>query len=176
MNEKNPLWNIALILFILNLGVAFGAGLYESVILFPQWLVEAASGDRVWNAEAARTADTGLSFWVYTTTIPLTLLWIVNAAGSWKHLKATQGWWLVAVMLVFAERLGTFGYFIPAMIQLMAEDPPLAQEIAVTRAARWDMLNTGRHLLTLAAWVSALLAWRKFSLYQERNVRITPAQ
>src|SRR5262249_44346976 len=65
---------VLLWLFVINLGIAFGAGLYEDRIEFPQWLIHAVeSGDR-WNAQAARQANTGLRFWVYVTTVPLTLL------------------------------------------------------------------------------------------------------
>ncbi|MCC5849033.1 MAG: DUF1772 domain-containing protein [Verrucomicrobia bacterium] len=160
MRKKEMLWEIALFLLIVNLGIACGAGLYESQITFPQWLVETETGERVWNADAARSADVGLGFWVYVTTVPMTLLLIVNGVGAWKCLERTRGWWLAAVILLTLERLGTFGYFIPAMIQLMAEDPSLAPELAVRNASRWELLNTGRHLLSFAAWFSALIAWR----------------
>jgi hypothetical protein len=54
-------------LFVINLGIAFGAGLYESRIVVPQWLEALPEGEYQWNAAAARQADTGLRFWVYVT-------------------------------------------------------------------------------------------------------------
>lgn len=36
-------------------------------------------GGYQWQCEAARIANTGLRFWVYVTTVPLTLLTLANA-------------------------------------------------------------------------------------------------
>jgi len=51
-------------LFIINLGIAFGAGLYEARVVIPQW---ANLPPRTW-------PNTGVLFWVYVTTIPPTVL------------------------------------------------------------------------------------------------------
>ena len=70
--------SIVLALFVINLGIAFGAGLYESRIAVPQWLSFSSESGYHWNAEAARQANVGLRFWVYVTTVPLTLLTLVS--------------------------------------------------------------------------------------------------
>src|ERR1700686_2514941 len=65
--------NILLWMFVINLGVTFGAGLYEHGLLFrcgssvskDEWLVD---------VEAMRRTDTGRRFWAYVTTTPLTVL------------------------------------------------------------------------------------------------------
>ena len=59
---------ILLWLFVINLGVAFGAGLYEARVFIPQW---ENSPPRAW-------PNTGLMFWVYVTTVPLTVPTIAN--------------------------------------------------------------------------------------------------
>lgn len=62
-------------LFVINLGVAFGAGLDEGRIVVAQWLIASPETGLHWNAEAAaRRDDTGLRFGVFVTTVPLTLL------------------------------------------------------------------------------------------------------
>jgi hypothetical protein len=53
------------------------------------------------------------------------------------------------------HRLLAFGYFIPTMIRLMSP-PDSAQSAA--RAAQWNTLNYGRHLLVLIAWIAAMRA------------------
>jgi hypothetical protein len=55
-----------------------GAGLYESQIVVPQWISSTPESGYHWNAEAARQANTGLNFWVYVTTVPLTLSTLAN--------------------------------------------------------------------------------------------------
>lgn len=75
---------ILLWLFVINLGVVFGAGLYEARIEFPQWLIYSGENGYRWSAEAARQANTGVRFWVYVTTVPLTLLTLGNLVVAWR--------------------------------------------------------------------------------------------
>lgn len=61
-------------LFAVNLGLACGAGLYESRVMVPLWFTPTEGGDAHWDAAAARQADVGRRFWVHLTTLPLTVL------------------------------------------------------------------------------------------------------
>jgi Domain of unknown function (DUF1772) len=151
---------ILLWLFVINLGIVFGAGLYEARIEFPQWLTYSAGSGYRWDAEAARQANTGVRFWVYVTTIPLTLLTLANLVAAWQAQGAIRGWWLGAAAAALADRVFTFSYFVPTMVRLMGGEG-LSQSQAVATAARWDQLNYLRHAIVLAAW---LLALKAFSL------------
>lgn len=155
-----PLAQLLLWLWVINLGVALGAGLYESAIVFPQWLVAMSEGGYQWRAEAARTANTGLRFWVYATTVPLTLLTLANAIMAWPRRGKLRRWWLGAVGFAVAERLLTFGYFVPTMLHLMGDE--LADSEAIATALRWGHLNHLRHLLLLLAWLAALQTFALF--------------
>ncbi len=153
---------ILLWLLIINLGIALGAGLYEAQIVFPQWLVASDSGYQ-WSAEAARQANTGLRFWAYVTTGPLTLLTLVNAIAAWNKRGKLRRWWLATVGIAAADRLFTFFYFIPTMLRLMDDALPQTQAVAI--ALQWSHLNTFRHLLVLFALLAAL---KTFSLLYQR--------
>jgi hypothetical protein len=148
---------ILLWLFVINLGIAFGAGLYESRIMFPQWLIFSAESGYQWNAEAARQANTGLRFWVHVTTVPLTLLSLANLAAAWRAQGTIRGWWLVAAGVSLAERIFTFLYFIPTMVRLMGDT--LSRPEAVSLASQWDNLNYVRHAIVLVSWLAALKAF-----------------
>jgi len=50
---SETLVNIILWLFVINLGIAFGAGLYESRIVVPQWLSYSPESGYRWNSDAA---------------------------------------------------------------------------------------------------------------------------
>lgn len=164
-----PIAQLLLWLWVINLGIALGAGLYESVIVFPQWLVMGPDGGYQWLAEAAREANTGLRFWIYVTTGPLTVLTLANAIVAWPHRGKLRRWWLGAVGLALAERLFTFGYFVPTMLNLMGDD--LSASDAVTTALRWNHLNHLRHIMLLLAWLAAL---KVFSLlYRQLTSRQT---
>jgi hypothetical protein len=146
---------VLLWLLVINLGIAFGAGLFEHRIVVPDWLSAGADGAH-WNAEAVRHDDTGLRFWAYVTTGPLTLVTLANLFAAWKASGALRHWWLAAVAVILVERLFTFSYFIPTMVGLMnAPDSPAA----AATATRWANLNYLRHALTFGGWLAALTAF-----------------
>jgi hypothetical protein len=145
---------ILLWLFVVNLGIAFGAGLYEHRIVVPRWIATDA-GETRWNAEAARRDDTGVRFWAYVTTGPLTLLTLASLAAAWTASAPSRGWWIAAAVVVLADRILTFAYFIPTMVSLM-NAPDSAASVAA--ASRWSSLNYLRHALVLGGWLAAIRA------------------
>lgn len=133
-------------LLVINLGIAFGAGLYESRVVIPAW---AGMPPSTW-------PNTGLMFWVYVTTIPLTLLTVLNAIAAWRERSPRRRRWLIAVAVLACERLATFGYFIPTMVGLM--DRAEIDPSVLATLTQWMLFNAGRHVLTFVAWMFALLA------------------
>jgi hypothetical protein len=143
-------------LFVINLGIAFGAGVYEHRIVLSRWLASSAESGPHWNADAARQDDTGLRFWAFVSTMPLTLLTLANLFFASRSTGAVRGWWLTAALAALADRVFTFSYFIPTMVGLMkAHDSPES----VATATRWATLNYLRHAIVLAAWLAALKAF-----------------
>jgi hypothetical protein len=63
---------VLLWLFVINLGIALGAGIYESRVVIPLWE----------NTPPQTWPNTGLLFWVYVTTVPLTLLTLANLVAA----------------------------------------------------------------------------------------------
>jgi len=143
-------------LFVINLGIAFGAGLYEHRIVVGRWLTSSRESGAHWNADAARRDDTGRRFWAFVTTVPLTLLTLANLFVAWHGRGALRDWWLAAALAALVDRAFTFSYFIPTMVRLMrAPDSP--ESVAV--AMRWRNLNYLRHAIVLAAWLMSLQAF-----------------
>jgi hypothetical protein len=138
---------VLLWLFVINLGTAFGAGIYESRVVIPLWE----------NTPPQTWPNTGLLFWVYVTTVPLTLLTLANLVAAWRDQGPRRYWWLGAVAIIIVERIATFSYFIPAMLWLMSTED-LSQAGVNTVLAQWLLLDYGRHVLTLAGWLAALKA------------------
>jgi hypothetical protein len=154
---------ILLWLFVINLGVAFGAGVYEHRIVVPRWIDSSDGAGARWNPEAALRDDVGRRFWGFVTTVPLTLLTLANLFGACRASGRVRGWWLAAALAALADRALTFSYFIPTMARLMrASDSPAS----VATAMRWSTLNYLRHALVLAAWLMSL---RAFALFYEQR-------
>lgn len=144
MNQR--LRTILLWLFVINLGVAFGAGVYEARVVIPGWR---DLPPREW-------PNTGILFWVYVTTVPLTLLTLANLVAGWTTRGPQRRWWLGTAAIATVERIATFSYFIPTMVRLMSGELPAAEEEA--GLSSWLFYNHGRHMLTFAAWLLALRA------------------
>ena len=64
---------IVLWLFVIDLGIAFGAGLYESKVELPRWVRTAVTAAKA-ATPATRPSNPSMRFWVYATTVPLTIL------------------------------------------------------------------------------------------------------
>lgn len=149
--------NIFLWLWVIDLGIASGAGLYEQRIVLPQWFSPDADGRLRVNVEAMRSTDAGRRFWGFTTTVPLTLLTAANVVVGWQSAGAKREWWMGAALIIVVERIGTFVYFIPTAISLMRADAELPANLEAT-ALRWMTLNHVRVVLTLVGWFAALKA------------------
>ena len=134
-------------LFIIFLGTAFGAGLYESRIVVPMWTSDPPA--------SMASPDSGHRFWAFVTTGPLTLLTVANLVAALQTQGPARGWWLTAAIVTLVERAATFGYFIPTIIRLQRK-PTLTQSAVRTALARWVRLNYVRNTLTLVAWIAAL--------------------
>src|SRR6266851_4527783 len=148
MLPKVLLW-----LFILNLGIVFGAGIYEARISVPRWIGPSNTSSPGWHPEEAKRDDTGRRFWAFTTTLPLTLLTLANLWAAWQSSGPIQGWWLTAALAALADRIFTFLYFIPRMVGLLrATDSPAARATMM----QWANLNYIRLALILIAWLASL--------------------
>ncbi len=150
---------ILLWLFVIDLGIAFGAGLYEQRVIHPEWFGGGSwkTGLRV-DSEAMRRTDTGRRFWAYVTTVPLTLLALASmpvALGA-QALGPVRDWWLSAAVITILERLGTFFFFIPTALKFMHADLP--ESSAAAMASQWVRLNRMRLAFNLLGWLAALKA------------------
>ncbi len=153
-----PIANIILWLFVINLGIACGAGLYESRIVVPQWLSSFPEGGYSWNAKAVRQSNVGLRFWVYVTTVPLTLLTLASLVTALWTPESIRVWWLWAIAAALIERVMTFAYFIPTMLKLM-QNETFGESAVVAKALQWVNLGYARHAATLIAWLASLKAF-----------------
>lgn len=143
---------ITLWLYTIALGIVVGAGLYEARVVVPQWL---ASPPSAW-------LETGLRFWVFVSTGPLTLLTLASLGLAWRAEPAYRNWWLASAVVVLLERVATFSYFIPTIYHLQNDAALPLAEVHRSLAA-WAEVNTLRHAATVSAWLLALRALSRSS-------------
>lgn len=147
---------ILLLLFVLNLGTAFGAGLYEAKVVIPQWFRKSALSGCYIDREAMRELDSGRKFWAFVTTLPLTLLTLASFIVIWLG-SPGYNWWLAAALLTFCERISTFTFFIPTIIKFQRMDTLFTERVSHL-VTLWVRLNYIRTILMLVAWLFALRA------------------
>jgi hypothetical protein len=149
--------DLLLLLFIINLGTAFGAGLYETKIILPRWFQQSATSGYSINVDAMQQTDVGRSFWAVVTTGPLTLLTLANLVVAWQSASPRHDWWLAAALVILAERLSTFAFFIPNAIRFQNADTRPVINMS-RKVQTWIRLNYIRLALNLLAWLLALKA------------------
>jgi hypothetical protein len=151
------LHDIVLWLFIVCSGVAVGAGLYELRVNVPRWFTRISSSARAIDVDAITTDDSGRRFWGYVTTVPLTLLTIASFVLAWNPVTPRERWWLAGAAVMLAERVGTFGFFIPALLKLQQPERSSQRNVEDT-ARHWIRLNHIRSIVAFAGWLAALRA------------------
>ena len=151
------LYDALLWLFVVFSGIAVGAGLYELRVNVPRWFAPAAGPAIRVNVDAIRSDDSGRRFWAYVTTVPLTLLTLAGCLVAWSPETSRERWWLAGAGIMFVERIGTFGYFIPQLLKLLQPER-LAGQRAEQAARVWTRLNYIRAALAFAGWLAALRA------------------
>ena len=160
---RQRLARIVLWLFVIDLGIAFGAGIYESRVELPRWArsVRAANSP----IPVTRAANAGMRFWLYATTVPLTVLTLASfIALRWTD-PETRKWWLIAGWAALGERILTFAYFIPTMLELSSGEEANARAVVF----QWAQANWIRHGTLLVAWLCALQAFALFARSRRRH-------
>jgi hypothetical protein len=146
---------ILLWLYVVNLGTTFGAGLFETRIILPQWFTKSPETGFQVNRKSMNETDTGRKFWGFVTTVPLTLLTIANLVLAIQSSEPRHTWWLASVLIILVERLETFFFFIPTAIKLMNAET-LSPSRMNTLVTLWIRFNYIRNLLTLFGWLAAM--------------------
>lgn len=149
---------VTLWLYVITLGIALGAGLYEARVVVPLWYRVRDGSEPLWDADCARRTNCGSRFWAYVTTIPLTALTLTSFVVAWKLDAPRRACWLAAAAVISLERIATLTYFIPAMRRLQ-EDETLPEPTTRVMISWWILLNWMRNLTYAVSWLAVLTAF-----------------
>ena len=112
-----------------------------------------------------------MRFWLYATTVPLTILTLASfVVLRWTDTE-TRKWWLIAACAALGDRLLSFAYFIPTMLQLTSGAEPNARAVAF----QWSQANWIRHAVAIIAWLAALQAFALFARSSRRHNHLSVA-
>jgi hypothetical protein len=148
---------IALALLLLTIVLSAGGGLYEILVIYPNWR---NSKDAVELKEWMQSSGqnyAGTRFWPLASPAQA-LLSMINLVMAWRYDGPGHQLWLIAAILIFVTRVITFSYFIPVMITKLAraEDVPAAQLPGIIK--RWTGLSPLRLIPEFAALIIGVWA------------------
>ena len=108
--NKHQAGEVLLWLFVIWVGIQFGAGLYEKQIVVPQWsnVPPEEVGDALSRSGQESSA---LKFWAFVS--PVALLALANAVVARRTTGRRRKWWLAASIIMVIYRILTYTYFVP---------------------------------------------------------------
>ncbi|WP_067652520.1 DUF1772 domain-containing protein [Nocardia harenae] len=147
---------IALWLLVIFVGIQFGAGWYEKVIVVHLW-------EQVPPAETlAAMTDSGFeragtAFWPFVSPM-VALLALVNIGFAWRAPGPMRRWWLAAALLMTTYAVVSYGWFVPQMVLFQRDGADWSPDRIADFVELWTSANYARMALGGVGWLCALRA------------------
>lgn len=152
---------IPLLLLLLTVTLSLGGGLYEVLVIYPNWKHDADPQTLRDKLESSGQNLAGKRFWPLVSPAQ-GLLALINIYLAYNYVGPAHCFWLFGSIVVFASRLITFAYFIPEMIRKIMKPETLEKARLQKIVKTWTALSPLRLLPELFAWVVLALALMKF--------------
>jgi len=153
---------IVLALLLLTIVLSAGGGLYEILVIYPNWKSSVNSAELKERLHSSGQIYAGTRFWPLASPAQA-LLSIANLILAWRYDGPAHTLWLITAILIFVTRVITFSYFIPVMLNklMRAEKVPAGELPGIIK--RWTTLSPLRLISEFAAlftgvWALLLLA------------------
>lgn len=146
-------WLLLLVVFV---GAQFGAGLYEKLVVVPQWAD--LPGDLVVGAiEESGMKRAGRAFWPFVSPV-VGVLAIVNLVLAWRARTPNRRWWIAGAALMCGYAVFSYSYFVPQMLMLQAGGAAWPADRVEDLVGTWTGLNYVRMTIGAAGWFCSLRA------------------
>jgi|SRR5579863_1956499 len=151
---------IAILLLLLTVTLSMGGGLYEILVIYPNWKHNVHPRTLRDKLESSGQTGAAKRFWPLVSPAQALLAMVNIALACWYH-GAAQGFWLAAAITIFVTRVITFSYFIPVMIRkiMQPEKFDIGQLQAIVK--QWTDLSPLRLLPEFVAWGLLIAALMK---------------
>ena len=147
---------LSLFIFFLSLGM--GGGLYETLVVYPNWKTNPTPQEFARKLNESGQAMAGRRFWPFIS--PMTaLLAIVNLVIAWHQHGQLQMVWLAAAIAIIVKSIATYTYFVPTMIRKLGKAAQMPAEELAKTVKQWTTLSPLRLCLELFGWTTAIWAW-----------------
>jgi len=145
-------------LLILMVGLNIGGGLYETLVVYPNWNKGVTPANLVPKLKSSGQWLANQRFWPLVSPLQ-GLLAIVNIVIAWRYNGEAHLFWLAAAWLVLLGRVITFIFFVPPMLKKFMQPERVPQGKLQQLVQRWTTLSPIRLPLELLAWFLAMWAF-----------------
>jgi len=142
---------IALTLFFLTVTLSMGGGLYEILVIYPNWKHNVDPHTLHSKLESSGQLLAAKRFWPLVSPAQ-GLLSIINIILAWKYTGYAHSYWLTAAITVFITRVTTFSYFIPVMIRKIMQPEQIEAGRLQAIVKQWTGLSPLRLIPEFFAW------------------------
>ena len=151
----------ALLLLLLTVTLSLGGGLYEVLVIYPNWKHDVDPQTLRDKLESSGQNNASRRFWPLVSPAQ-GLLAIINIVLAYNYVGPAHCFWLFGAIIVFVSRLITFAYFIPVMIRKISQPEKIEKVKLQAIVKLWTGLSPWRILPELFAWVILALALMRF--------------
>jgi uncharacterized membrane protein len=149
---------IALLLFILFLSVGMGGGLYETLVVYPNWKTDPTPQNLAEKLQNSGQTLAGRRFWPFISPVT-TLLAILNLCIAWQQPGQLRTLWLAAAIVILVKSIATYTYFVPTMVRKLAKSTQMKPAELTRTVRQWTSLSPLRLGMELFGWVTAIWTW-----------------
>ena len=146
----------ALALLLLTIVLSTGGGLYEILVVYPNWKDSKDAAELKERLQSSGQNYAGTRFWPLASPLQ-GLLAIVNLVLAFRYEGPAHNIWLTAAILIFITRAITFAYFIPVMLNKLMKADKVPSEQLPGIIKRWVTLSPLRLISEFAAFITG--AW-----------------
>jgi hypothetical protein len=146
---------VAISLFIFFVGLGIGGGLYETLVVYPNWKTDPMPDGLPQKLRESGQARAGRRFWPFVSPVSA-LLAICNAAIAWNQTGPVRTLWLAASIAIIVKSIATYGYFVPTMVRRIGRAEGMDAATLQSTVRIWTTLSPLRILVEIFAWVVGL--------------------
>lgn len=156
MRNRIAYW--LLFAFTLILGIYFGGGLFEAVVIVPVWSASPEAA-RYWGSNPLSAVE-GARFFLVLAPLSA-LLALLTLIFGWKAPQPLRFWLRLGIGMFFAMFIATVAFYVPE--QMAIKGPTMIRELSdaeiVSRAGRWVTLNYFRAVYSFIELFAVLKAF-----------------
>lgn len=151
---------ISIILLLLTITLSLGGGLYEILVIYPNWKHNVHPLNLRDKLESSGQNNAAKRFWVFVSPAQGLLAMLNIALACWHH-GSGQGYWLAAAIIIFITRIITFSYFIPVMVRNIMQPEKFDVVTLQAIVKQWTDLSPLRLVPEFVAWGLLMMALMK---------------